>query len=558
MNRLHILFTLLFAATVKADCQLQPIINLDDIAEVAGAVEIRWHPDDSKARVAPCKQGAPTIAEMESYLRDRSTRINRSAVVNGVALEDETSLIQLFDKIHKKSIHHDKNKNYARGAGNLSVPAGCKSVKCAMQSLYGEKVGVQLLYMYSKFSFNGSHLSQERARHWRPEELDRIIAGLNDLPETFFPLYENQRFVHTGTTKESAVSGNTIADSAVNVYNNWNTETATSQVTTIAHELGHNISHRRNLEEKPEWLNLSGWKSKPNGDDPGSVQWTMTRPTAAVSEYGKTNPGEDFAETLAAYRYDGANLKRTHPDKYNYMKNVVFTGVEYDSEEHCSSQRTAMQASLDTLVGTIPQIPARMAKESSSIQSFHRVQTLQLMAGYCMWDAIRISAQNRKQMDDCLRVHLPRSYVHHHISQVLTEKSWVPGAYERMTDRDVQQVPLPPEEYITLQREARALSAKWLAAEIRKGDSYFSRGLVTASPETAAKECQEAVTLSGKDILLRLQGIVAVPANEPFWAAGNVRGFDVWLTKVCIAAKTTPLIFGMGQSSLEWAIDESM
>jgi Mlc titration factor MtfA (ptsG expression regulator) len=39
----------------------------------------------------------------------------------------------------------------------------------------------------------------------------------------------------------------------------------------------------------------------------------MANEKAAVSGYGATNPAEDFAETVVAYRYNGGALKKTHP-----------------------------------------------------------------------------------------------------------------------------------------------------------------------------------------------------------------------------------------------------
>ena len=47
-----------------------------------------------------------------------------------------------------------------------------------------------------------------------------------------------------------------------------------------------------------------------------------------VSNYGKTSPIEDFAESVTAYRYNPERLKDC-PSKYYYMKDFVFQGKEY-------------------------------------------------------------------------------------------------------------------------------------------------------------------------------------------------------------------------------------
>ncbi len=55
-----------------------------------------------------------------------------------------------------------------------------------------------------------------------------------------------------------------------------------------------------------------------------------------ASEYAKENPAEDWAETIATYRYNGLNLKNSCPSKYNYIKDNVFNGAEYTDLNSCS------------------------------------------------------------------------------------------------------------------------------------------------------------------------------------------------------------------------------
>ena len=49
-------------------------------------------------------------------------------------------------------------------------------------------------------------------------------------------------------------------------------------------------------------------------------------------------PKEDFAEALAAYRYRPNYLKQISQEKYDFIKEKVFNGVVYDSEEDCINE----------------------------------------------------------------------------------------------------------------------------------------------------------------------------------------------------------------------------
>jgi hypothetical protein len=49
-----------------------------------------------------------------------------------------------------------------------------------------------------------------------------------------------------------------------------------------------------------------------------------------VSDYARTNEYEDFAETYRVYVYEPEVLRFYNPDKYEYMRQVVFDGREYN------------------------------------------------------------------------------------------------------------------------------------------------------------------------------------------------------------------------------------
>lgn len=68
-------------------------------------------------------------------------------------------------------------------------------------------------------------------------------------------------------------------------------------------------------------LKLSGWKKLQD--------WEADENHCRVSNYGSTNPDEDFAETASAYRYNARDLQKRCPEKYEWMKARVFDNYEY-------------------------------------------------------------------------------------------------------------------------------------------------------------------------------------------------------------------------------------
>lgn len=83
----------------------------------------------------------------------------------------------------------------------------------------------------------------------------------------------------------------------------------------IAHEVGHQV-HNMYLERGAQikWLEISGDRPREK----------------CVSDYACTNPGEDFAESYMTYVRDPESLKTASAEKYNYMRDRVFAGREYD------------------------------------------------------------------------------------------------------------------------------------------------------------------------------------------------------------------------------------
>jgi hypothetical protein len=66
-------------------------------------------------------------------------------------------------------------------------------------------------------------------------------------------------------------------------------------------EVADRVPFGNDLDRSPEWLRISGWTLKPQAAGTSLFRdYMLTDPGRAVSEYGSTNPAEDFAESAVA------------------------------------------------------------------------------------------------------------------------------------------------------------------------------------------------------------------------------------------------------------------
>lgn len=107
----------------------------------------------------------------------------------------------------------------------------------------------------------------------------------------------------------------------------------------FSHEVGHALekssidgsARKVSLVFDPDWSKLNGWKFDSRLVDGRYVYQYSRDPQAEfVSDYAKTSPAEDWAESIAFYRYGAETLREKAPKKFEYLKSKVFDGVSYD------------------------------------------------------------------------------------------------------------------------------------------------------------------------------------------------------------------------------------
>jgi hypothetical protein len=345
------LFILLWAWSVFAGDQcLENIKNdlpleLQQLEKIVAVVQTKINPptDFFAARAedvknAPCRRKAPwTVEEAEQELEKQKTTSDRriSKNVFGIELENESAaMISLLEKLLSYSGRFGMPTDEEKLKNQKNFKTDCKTVLCAVKDpkIFGPELGPKLLLMLGKFGYNGSQYSDPRvSKAWEVKELDDVMMGLSDYPASVIPISENKSLMRV---KEE--SGSTLADARIYIFDKWGTYSREERQATIVHEVGHNIGMKHGLDECDHWMHTGQWKKRTEViDGKESTRFDMQNPLLTVSKYAQTNPAEDFAESVAAYRYRGQEFKQRSPEKYQLLKNSVFDGIEYVSEEAC-------------------------------------------------------------------------------------------------------------------------------------------------------------------------------------------------------------------------------
>ena len=73
--------------------------------------------------------------------------------------------------------------------------------------------------------------------------------------------------------------------------------------------------------------NNNGWRV----NDQNVWTFTGTQGNQAPTDYAKKNPKEDLSESVALYVYNPQALQNSSPQRYNFVRDYVFGGVEYEN-----------------------------------------------------------------------------------------------------------------------------------------------------------------------------------------------------------------------------------
>ena len=135
---------------------------------------------DSNVLSAFCRRETPyTSPEMTDWLNRQAAGTEPSTVAKttilGLELVDESPyLAHLLETL----LTNEKGSTQPQ----QTYSSRCTKVLCVTRELFGERVGLQLLFMLGRFGYNGSHLRIQNADLWQSDELDSVLLTLSDLP----------------------------------------------------------------------------------------------------------------------------------------------------------------------------------------------------------------------------------------------------------------------------------------------------------------------------------------------------------------------------------------
>ncbi|MCC7441164.1 MAG: hypothetical protein IT285_06010 [Bdellovibrionales bacterium] len=339
------------------------VLSTEEIRTLEAAISgLSWWPVTIWAdATAPCRPEVPDKAGMRTWLTDTfasgSPAVTRT--VHGVLLENQPeALVDLFARL--TTTHASEGADQVTPA----VPADCHEFFCAARAALGADIADQLAYLLARHHLNGSHLAgpsitgPRGLAAFRSAELSTILRAAADLPPHLLGIEPEISINHA--TRDTS-SGTTVANARITLFDKWSNELPHNRNATVVHELGHRVGSSLNLDESPGWLALAGWEQRTYLTEDGNSRntWLPTRPGCLISGYAATNPSEDFAESVVAYRYVPDELEARCPEKYRYMKELVFDGIEYGTDAECASParlstqvQTAVAGRLETLLGS--------------------------------------------------------------------------------------------------------------------------------------------------------------------------------------------------------------
>ena len=223
----------------------------------------------------------------------------------------------------------------------------CDKVLCQIQNIFGTKVGLRIFFLMKQYNINTSYFSSPSLFiPWTEEDLNVIIESLSDVPlhlRSSISGYKILRLPNALSLNEeeelqmglSVVAWTEYKKREIRVKDSWAYYDRFVRRLILFHELGHAIDNYGTLSSTEIWLQSGQWtRVKENGSD----SFIHKSPSKSLSQYKEDSPVEDFAESFVLYRYDATRFKQIYPKQYEFLRNLVFGGKEYENEKACHSK----------------------------------------------------------------------------------------------------------------------------------------------------------------------------------------------------------------------------
>lgn len=285
-------------------------------------------------------QDAENIAKLFLNLDEKRAVSRKSTIVSGVELIDEPSeWVEAFRELTTPTLDIPEKESIDPIDLSTRVQRECKKVLCAVESIFGKSEGPLLLFLLRKYRYNASHLIQFKqnfaeAQPWKAEDLWLLGAVLNTVPTSVL------KTASGGKAKGhplllSAFQMDAQANAVIRVNpKSWSKQSPHQKLSLIIHEIGHGAA-KFSLDLSVRWGEVSGWNLRNNERTHKKSVLTETQENRAISAYAKTNPEEDFAESFSAYLLAPQALRSSSISRYNYFRDVIFSGQEFERQGQC-------------------------------------------------------------------------------------------------------------------------------------------------------------------------------------------------------------------------------
>lgn len=257
--------------------------------------------------------------------------------VNGVLFINERShLVYAFKKLVTSVNQADKNKIAPNDFKQKFKFGNCSKVLCASEIIFGKNIGAKMIYLIDQFQLNTSSYAYSNSTNFNSGELSDLIESLEFLPEHINIFKENQKLSRypRGQIKAGKDS-RLLANASMEYFDSWTNLSSGMRQYVAFHEYAHILAnaHLNSFDASLVWRQMGYWVTNENQFSKEFLN--SQNDHHSVSSYATTNPWEDFAESVSAYRFNPTLLKATSIEKYNYIKFLVFDGQEFDNEKNC-------------------------------------------------------------------------------------------------------------------------------------------------------------------------------------------------------------------------------
>lgn len=209
-------------------------------------------------------------------------------------------------------------------SSRVSIPKNCQKILCLAKAIFGEEVGPQMLFLISEIGVNTSPFSFYSSTFLRADEIRDIIQTFELVPASHLSYFRNYKLTRYYRGQDPKIGPLRFADHSISLFDPWGNASSLERRRILLHEMGHvwSSSLLGELDASSRWLDLYQTSISQN-------------PTTFVSSVASQNAQEDFAESLLAYRINPVFLKSVSPQKYLFIKEIIFDGVEFDHPKNC-------------------------------------------------------------------------------------------------------------------------------------------------------------------------------------------------------------------------------